>query len=217
LRSHFEKHMAYNEKQLQIITTAERLFANKGYSGTSVRDIAEEANVNVAMISYYFGSKEKLMQAVFEERSRHIVLRIETLLKDDTLSPLDKVNALIDDYGERIMHKQQFMKIMLVEQMLEKNTVVTDSINEMKKRNGEFIEKLIHDGQKKKAFAKNIDTVMLMSTMVGIMMQTYINKDYYRFYNNLQHMNDEAFEQFYKEKMISHTKIVIKSILTHEE
>ncbi|RYD90762.1 MAG: TetR/AcrR family transcriptional regulator, partial [Sphingobacteriales bacterium] len=58
--------MAYNEKQLQIMRTAESLFAQKGYDGASVRDIAEAAGVNSAMISYYFGSKEGLIKALFE-------------------------------------------------------------------------------------------------------------------------------------------------------
>jgi len=66
------KNMNYSEKQLQIIGTAERLFSTKGFDGTSVRDIADEAGVNIAMISYYFGSKEKLMEALFERRSSDI-------------------------------------------------------------------------------------------------------------------------------------------------
>lgn len=46
--------MEWNEKQLHILNAAEDLFANKGFEGTSVRDIAQKAEVNVAMISYYF-------------------------------------------------------------------------------------------------------------------------------------------------------------------
>jgi len=53
----------YSEKQLGILLVAERLFADKGFHGTSVRDIAQEADVNIAMISYYFGSKDKLLEA----------------------------------------------------------------------------------------------------------------------------------------------------------
>ncbi len=51
------------------MNAAEKLFAVNGFDGTSVRDIAQEAGVNVAMISYYFGSKEKLMEAVFEQKT----------------------------------------------------------------------------------------------------------------------------------------------------
>ena len=43
--------MEYNEKQIQIMEAAEELFAEQGFAGTSVRDIAEKAGVNLAMIS----------------------------------------------------------------------------------------------------------------------------------------------------------------------
>ena len=43
--------MEFNEKQVLIMESAEKLFAEKGFAGTSVRDISEEANVNLAMIS----------------------------------------------------------------------------------------------------------------------------------------------------------------------
>ncbi|MEJ7683139.1 MAG: TetR family transcriptional regulator [Segetibacter sp.] len=75
--------MDYNEKQKQIIETAERLFSARGFDGTSVRDIADDAGVNIAMISYYFGSKEKLMEALFEQRITNIKLKVESLLHDD--------------------------------------------------------------------------------------------------------------------------------------
>jgi len=51
-----------NDKQIHILQMAEKLFAENGFDGTSIRDIAKEANVNIAMISYYFGSKEKLLE-----------------------------------------------------------------------------------------------------------------------------------------------------------
>ena len=57
-------HMEYNAKQLEIINIAEKLFAKQGFAGTSVRDISQEAEMNVSMISYYFGSKDKLIEAV---------------------------------------------------------------------------------------------------------------------------------------------------------
>ena len=208
--------MSYNDKQLQIIDTAEKLFAIHGYNGTSVRDIAEDAGVNVAMISYYFGSKEKLMEAVFGERTRHIIVTIESLLKDERLTPLEKVYALVDDYIGRVLQKQQFFKIMLVEQMLEKNPIVTASLHEMKKRNGEFIEKLIKDGQNKKSFKKNIDIVLMMNTMVGVITQTLANKEYYRFYNKLDKITDEELNTLVQKKMSEHIKQLFKAILTYE-
>ena len=63
--------MEHNDKQVHIIETAEKLFALHGFAGTSIRDISREAGINVAMVSYYFGSKEKLMEAIFHHRITH--------------------------------------------------------------------------------------------------------------------------------------------------
>lgn len=48
----------FNDKQIEILLVAEKLFSEHGFDGTSIRDIAKEANINIAMISYYFGSKK---------------------------------------------------------------------------------------------------------------------------------------------------------------
>jgi AcrR family transcriptional regulator len=58
----------FTEKQIHILDVAEKLIAKKGFEGTSVRDISTNANVNVAMISYYFGSKEKMMVDLYRHR-----------------------------------------------------------------------------------------------------------------------------------------------------
>jgi AcrR family transcriptional regulator len=50
----------------RILNTAEFLFATRGFSATSVREIAERVDVNAAMVHYYFGSKKRLLQAVMD-------------------------------------------------------------------------------------------------------------------------------------------------------
>src|SRR6266702_2341673 len=119
-----ENQTSYSDKQLQILETAERLFAARGFDGTSVRDIADEAGVNAAMISYYFRSKEKLMEALFEQRMGHIKMRVETLLKDNSLTPFQKMEILAEEHIERVMHRQQFHKIMFCEPILNKNPFI---------------------------------------------------------------------------------------------
>ena len=44
--------MELNEKQIKILEVAEKMFAENGYDGTSIRAIAKEADINIAMISY---------------------------------------------------------------------------------------------------------------------------------------------------------------------
>ena len=55
-----------------ILDAAEEAFAAEGYVGTSLRTIAERAQVNSALVQYYFGSKEKLFKAVFLRRGRKL-------------------------------------------------------------------------------------------------------------------------------------------------
>lgn len=63
-----------------ILDIAEIEFAARGFTGTSLREIAEKAEVNQALINYYFGSKQKLFQEVFKRRGLHISHRRMELL-----------------------------------------------------------------------------------------------------------------------------------------
>ena len=209
--------MSYSDKQLQILETAERLFARKGFDGTSVRDIADEAGVNVAMISYYFRSKEKLMEALFEQRMGHIKMRVESLLVDDTHTPIEKMEILIDEHIERVMHRQQFHRIMFCEQILNKNPFIIKMVNDLKIRNMTIIHKLIQDGQKKGAFRKKVDVVMMLTTMYGTVSHSMVSLDYYREFNNLQDMPEEEYQAMFKKKLSNHIKALFKAILMYEE
>src|ERR1041384_3484134 len=110
--------MEYNEKQVQIMETAETLFAEKGFNGTSVRDIAEKANVNLAMISYYCGSKDKLLEALFSYRGEHLKLKLENMIENKDQTATEKINTIIDHYIDKIMKQQCFSRIMVREQVL---------------------------------------------------------------------------------------------------
>jgi AcrR family transcriptional regulator len=208
--------MEYNEKQLAIIATAEKLFAVTGFDGTSVRDIAKEAGVNIAMISYYFGSKEKLMEAVFEQRTNNIRIKVENLMRDPGLTYLQKVNILIDDYVEKFVSQQEFHKIMMREQLIEKNTPIAGFIHELKKRNLQSIKKLIQDGQKNGEFRRNIDIVLMMTTMVGTVSQMITSQKFYREMNNLENMPEPEFQKYIKKKVSAHLKHLFKIALTYE-
>jgi AcrR family transcriptional regulator len=65
-----------------ILDAAEQLFSETGYSATSFRAIASDANVNPALISYYYGTKRALYEAVFKRRGRQLTERWRELLDD---------------------------------------------------------------------------------------------------------------------------------------
>jgi AcrR family transcriptional regulator len=208
--------MEYNGKQIQIMEAAEELFAEHGFDGTSVRDIAESAHVNLAMISYYFGSKEKLMEAMFTYRGFSLRLQLENILHNKDLSPFQKINKLIDDYIDRIFKKQCFHKIMVREQMVNGNKLIANQIFQLKQTNQALIKELIKEGQKKGDFKKNIDISFLMMTLVGTTSQLVTAQHYYRKINELGNLSDEEFEKHMKKKLSSYLKTLFKAILTYE-
>lgn len=60
--------MASANTKERIIEAAEQLFADSGFSGTSLRQLTRKADVNLAAVNYHFGSKENLIQEVFKRR-----------------------------------------------------------------------------------------------------------------------------------------------------
>lgn len=80
--------MADNDCRANLITIATPLFAEKGFKGVSVREIASVAGVNVSMISYYFGDKEGLYGAVLNEQFAVLQGVAEIALMDT--DPLEK-------------------------------------------------------------------------------------------------------------------------------
>jgi AcrR family transcriptional regulator len=60
------------ERRQAILLAAERLFAQRGYHGVTIRQIAEQAAVPLALVGYYFGPKHELFHAIFEQW-RHTV------------------------------------------------------------------------------------------------------------------------------------------------
>jgi len=72
-----------------ILDTAERLFAQHGHDGTSMRLITGEAGVNLAAVNYHFGSKEALVQAVLRRRL--------AVINQERLRRLDELEAQAQD------------------------------------------------------------------------------------------------------------------------
>lgn len=210
-------YMGYSEKQVQIMEMAEVLFAEKGFNGTSVRDIAEKAGVNLAMISYYFGSKDKLLEALFTYRGESIKLKLESMIENKELGSIEKMNWLIDHYIDKVMSQQCFSRIMVREQVMNHTGATAELIFQMKKRNQELIGRLIHEGQRKGEFKKNIDVPLLMATLIGTANSMVTTQHYYREINKLTAMPDAEFQKHVRKKLTQHLKKIFKAILTNEE
>lgn len=67
------------DRKQAILLAAEKLFAQHGYHAVSLRQIAEEAGVPLALVGYYYGQKHELFVAIFEHWSRTIDERLAAL------------------------------------------------------------------------------------------------------------------------------------------
>lgn len=81
-----------------IIRAAQKIFQEKGFKEATMRDIAAEANVNMAMLHYYFRSKENLFFLVLDEAFRLMVEKIITVLTNDNLDIFEKIRTIVWEY-----------------------------------------------------------------------------------------------------------------------
>jgi AcrR family transcriptional regulator len=196
------------DKRAQILTVAEQLFAENGFDGTSVRDIAQLANVNLAMISYYFGSKEKLLEALIEDRAGYTLGILEELSKNQTLTPWDKVDRQVEHYVEKIMNNYNFHCVMSQQFHNSRSTEIKELIINIKLRNLEEIKKVILDGQKKKVFRK-VDIELTMASVFGTLTQIINSKSLYCRLLKV----DETDDASYRKKMTLRLKTHLKQML----
>lgn len=190
------------DKREHILATAEKLFGDNGFDGTSVRDIAQHANVNLAMISYYFGSKEKLLEALLEYRANYTTL--EALNKDELLTPWEKVDRVIDFYVDKIMGNLCIHNIML-QGTNSRSEEIKELVTKIKLRNFEQIKKIVVDGQKKKLFRK-VDIELTVGTVLGTISQTTLARHFYASLFNVEKDNEEAYRKKMTPKLKAHLK-----------
>src|SRR5690606_22368286 len=108
-------------KKEHILEKAEALFAEKGFDATSVRDISKAAGINIAMISYYFGSKEKLMEELFKMRMGVGLASVKEIAENKELSITEKIEKALTGYIDRVKNNRHFYKVILAEQATNKN------------------------------------------------------------------------------------------------
>lgn len=92
-----QKSKSENSKE-KILAAATKLFAQKGFDGVSIREICKEADVNICMISYYWGGKKELYQGIIEDLLERQTAYTKTFLNYDQspsqMSTKEKIELL---------------------------------------------------------------------------------------------------------------------------
>lgn len=90
--------------QEKIKEAARKMFTQKGYAATRTRDIAEEAGINLALLNYYFRSKEKLFQEVMQEKLMQLFSVIIPVVNDGATSLEAKIETIVVSYIDMLLN-----------------------------------------------------------------------------------------------------------------
>jgi TetR/AcrR family transcriptional regulator len=111
----------------KILKAAEEVFIRDGYDGSRMQDIADVAGMNKALLHYYFRSKDKLFEKVFDAKIQGFFPQVDEVFNQD-IPFIDKIYFFIEGYME-LLRKNPYLPLFVL------NTVNN-------KDKSEFIKKL---------------------------------------------------------------------------
>ncbi|GHB59897.1 TetR/AcrR family transcriptional regulator [Persicitalea jodogahamensis] len=165
------------DAEIKIKEAARRVFLAQGYEGTKMRQIAEAAGVNLAMINYYFRSKEQLFNSIYAETFSQFIGQVVQLINEST--PLEvKVWKIVDRYCDFLVENPLVPGFILSKQRvdggeffkkLDVRGVIENSV--FKKQLAEETEK----GNIRSTDPLQVITVILGSLVFPIMAQQVVS------------------------------------------
>lgn len=149
----------------KLIEVATELFAQKGFYAVSIREIAQKAEVNSALISYHFGGKEGLYQSVLEEQFFYLMAMLDKI-RDAEHEPKERLKFFMKNMVKT--HREKSFLWPLVHGELINPTDCFDSV--IKK----FVEKVVifvgealMEGQGKKIFREDLHPAFATLALAG--------------------------------------------------
>lgn len=199
----------FSEKQIHILDVAEKLIAKKGFEGTSIRDISSQANINVAMISYYFGSKEKMMSYLYRyrvQKTRESFAEFAEIVKDGkpemqlkelikyVVNQLFKFNYFHGFVTQELRHTEH-----LKADLLEFYTTFTSKIDDV-------IKKGVASG----VFQNTPKPEDILTLIVGSSLFVIRNKNFYELYVTGK---EETYLQDAEKKILANLLVTVFSLV----
>lgn len=103
----------------EILDTAEQLFSDKGYRGTTISDIAKTMGTAQGMLYYYFKSKEEILEALINRQSTSILSAAKNIAYSETIAPSTKIELVIHTVLQGVQYKGGlFLDLLHDEQQL---------------------------------------------------------------------------------------------------
>ena len=199
------------DKRQAILEAAEKLFCETGYEGTSTRQIAKESGANMAMINYYFGSKEGVFVEIMNERIAGFASQLK-IINEDKISALEKLHRVIEGYVNRILDNTAFHKMMHRELSLTQRPEMYDKIKDAMSHNMQIIDRIITDGIEDGSFNK-VDVRMVIGTIMGTITNIVISPHKVMSCSNFD-LNNPKDKKIIKDRAVAHLQDLTTVYLT---
>lgn len=134
----------------KLVAVAGRMFARRGYDGTSVRDITRAAGANLGAVTYYFGSKKALFGEVVFRKIAPLRDEGAAVLKSGA-PPEEKMRAILTALAMHVMHNDPELRAMFVEMIGGGERLPEVAVDGIRMRNRIFAE-IMKDGIRKGIF-----------------------------------------------------------------
>jgi AcrR family transcriptional regulator len=204
------------DKKDHILDVAERVFSELGFDGASTRTISGEAGVNMAMLNYYFGSKEGLFLAVFDRK----ILSFKDILKnigaDATITSWGKMEKYIELYTQRVVTNNCFQKMLYQELSMQRRGDLGDKISEILMNNVNEVRKILQEGIDKGDFKPEVDKELVIATIYGTKNFIVNSPGLTSKVMGFDIQNDKNLEEVFKPRIEAYLKTLLKAYLLNE-
>jgi TetR/AcrR family transcriptional regulator len=196
----------------KIKEAARKIFLQKGFAGTKIRDIAEEANINIALLNYYFRSKEKLFDAIFSEALSELLMGMLAILNDKSLSFEEKIIKVVHSDTEQLKKNPLLPNFVFNGLSNEAEKIMrTFPTALMDFENAHFVEQF-KEGVAQGKY-RNIHHDHVYSCMQGMILQPFIEKSMFCF--QYPDKTEAELEELFVEFVDNHKQIVIDMLLNY--
>lgn len=178
----------------KIKEAARAVFTKKGYAAAKTRDIAQEAGINLALLNYYFRSKENLFGIVMMESAQKFFVSMKDILNDEKTSLEKKLELMIGNYIDQLISDPNFPLFMLSEIQANPELLLS------KMGSRDFLQRSVLFKQLGEAIVKNkiaIHPLHYLMNIIGITVFPFIGKPILK---SIGGLNDEQFNALMLER-----------------
>jgi AcrR family transcriptional regulator len=148
-----------------LLAAGTSLFADRGFDGVPVEDIARKAGVNKAMINYHFGGKRQLYVAIVSSTFSEIVSRVERLGDSRAPAP-DLLRELVAVVADMAARRHPHFPAMMLRELLTGGKHLAPEIIAYPLRVAEVVRQIVDRGIRERAF-RPVDPLLTHLSIIG--------------------------------------------------